>query len=122
MKKEIKRIGRPVKPVRAKRGRARLSLVVTAETKKRIIDAAEVSERSLSAEIEFLIEQALTYNEILKTMRTSVAEIAKGNVEAAFRRLGYRPLHSPPYGNIWLPQGHPGGSHGEFIDEERAGE
>jgi len=106
MEKETKRTGRPVKPVRAKRGRTRLSLVVTAETKRRINAATQDSGRSLSAEIELLIEQALTYATVLSAMNTSVQEIAKGKIEAEFRKAGYTAVHSP-HGKIWLPPGYP---------------
>jgi hypothetical protein len=94
-----------------------VSLRMTPAAKERLDASALANGRSQSAEIEALIEKALNYDEVLQGMRTSVAEIAKGNVEGAFRSAGYTPLHTP-HGTAWLPPGHPGLRSG-FIEEDQ---
>jgi predicted transcriptional regulator len=115
MMREARRIGRPMKaPARGKR--VSLGLKVRAEVKQRIDSAARATGRTQSQEAEALIEQALTYNTMLSAMNTSMQEIAKGNIEAAFRKAGYTAAHSS-HGKIWVPQGYPMPRSG-FIDQE----
>src|SRR4051812_35854254 len=100
MTKEAKRVGRPMKaPARGKR--VSLGLKVTAEVKRRIDTAARNSGRTQSQEAEALIERALTYDTMFEAMRTNMADIAKGNIEAAFRRLEYT-KHRTLHGDVWL--------------------
>ncbi|MBR1279035.1 hypothetical protein [Bradyrhizobium sp. AUGA SZCCT0283] len=119
MTKEAKRSGRPMKaPARGKR--VSLGLKVTADVKRKIVSAARASGRTQSQEAEALIERALTYDSMLEAMRTTMAEIAQGNVEDAFRNLGYGTIHSP-YGDVWVPPGYPTERSG-FIDQEDGNE
>ncbi len=99
------RIGRPMKPA-VEGNRVSLGLKVTAEIKGRIDAAAKESGRTQSQEAERLIERAFQYDELLEAMRTTMAKIKDGNIEAAFRIAGYRPLHSP-HGKIWVPRDYP---------------
>jgi len=65
------------------------------------------SGRSISREAEHLIERALAYDRMMDAMRTNLAEIEKGNVEAALHRLGYTPIRTA-HGKLWAPPGYPG--------------
>ena len=88
MTKKAKRIGRPMKePKRGKR--VSLGLKVRAEVKQHIDKAARDSGRTQSQEAELLIEKALWDEERLVTLRWSLEEIVKGNVEAALHRADY---------------------------------
>jgi len=105
-KKEAKRrIGRPLRAA-ASGTRVSLGLKVRAEVKQRIDEAAKASGRTQSQEAEALIERALAPYAMSETWRAALADLKRGNFEAACRRLGYVPI-STPYGPIWLPPGHP---------------
>jgi hypothetical protein len=99
------RLGRPVKaPAPGKR--APLSLLVTPELKHRIELATRGSGRTMAAEAEALIEQGLAVADVLTSLRTTVAELARRQAEKNFRERGYVVIHDP-HGDIWLPPGHP---------------
>ena len=66
---------------------------------------------------ERLIEGALHYDRMLSAMNTTMDEIRRGNLEAAFRAEGYSPIHSI-HGKIWVPPDYPIG-HSGFISGER---
>src|SRR6266566_5666742 len=87
--KEKRRIGRPMKKSARGEKRASLGLKVRVAVKKQIDEAAKDSGRTQSQEAEALIERCLTYDVMLKAMNQTIADIAKGNVEAAFRSAGY---------------------------------
>jgi hypothetical protein len=103
--KPAKRIGRPIKAP-GKSERVSLGLRVTAVIKRHIDAAARASGRTQSQEAEILIERALTYDDLLQAMHTTLANVTKGNVEAAFRSAGYRWIHTA-YGKIWVPKEYP---------------
>jgi hypothetical protein len=107
---------RTKRPRQKKARRIPVTLRMTPETKGRLDASALANGRSQSAEIEALIEKALNYDEVLRGMRTSVAEIVKGQVEAAMRSAGYI-THRTPHGDVWLPPGYPVPRSG-FIDPE----
>jgi hypothetical protein len=99
------RLGRPVKaPTPGER--APLSLLVTPELKHRIELATRGSGRTMAAEAEALIEQGLAVVDVLTSLRTTVAELARRQAEKNFRERGYTVIHDP-HGDIWLPPGHP---------------
>lgn len=106
MKKgEPKRRVRPAnKPVRARR--IPVTLRMSPETKRRLDAVALASGRSQSAEIEYLIEQALAPVAIYEKFRAALAELETGNPEAAFGKLGYTPIPTSS-GRVWLPPGLP---------------
>jgi predicted transcriptional regulator len=112
-----KRIGRPPMKPPARGQRVSLGLKVTAEIKRHLDSAARVSGRTQSQEAEHLIEEGLQSRRMLDVMRTTLAEIERGSVEAAFRRQGYTPVHSP-HGKIWLPPGYPTEKSGFIPPEE----
>jgi hypothetical protein len=100
---QAKRIGRPPKaPASGKR--VSLGLKVRAEVKRLIDQAAQDSGRTQSQEAEALIEKALTYDSMLSSMKTSLAEIENGNLEAAFRRAGYAPIRLADGTKGWVPE------------------
>jgi hypothetical protein len=116
MLRTSKRIGPPFKP--AKKGqRYALGLRVRAELKAQIDKAARASGRTQSQEAEALLERCLVYDGMLRAMNTTLADIAKGSLEAALHRQGYTPVHSP-HGKIWLPPGHPGIQRTGFVPQE----
>ena len=100
-----KRFGRPVKAP-APGERAPLSLLVTPELKHRIELITRGSGRTMAAEAEALIEQGLAVADVLTSLRTTVAELARRQAEKNFRERGYTVIHDP-HGDIWLPPGHP---------------
>jgi hypothetical protein len=100
-----KRMGRPTKPARKGR-RYQIGVIVTGATKAVIDAAAKASGRTISREVEHLVEKALQYDRVLEAMNRSLADIANGNVDAAHRRAGYRWVHSN-YGKVWFPPGYP---------------
>jgi hypothetical protein len=104
-----KRIGRP--PKKAARGekRASLGLKVRIDIKRRIDEAAKNSGRTQSQEAEALIEKALTIEAVLAGMGSSDEKIIRQGLEAAARKLGYKP-HVGVHGTEWYPPGHPKGS------------
>jgi hypothetical protein len=117
--KQAKRIGRPMKqPPRGTR--VSLGLKVGADVKRRIDSAARASGRTQSQEAELLIERALQYERLLSAMNTSLEDIRRGQIEAAFRAAGYTAAHSS-YGKVWLPKDYPVERSG-FIAQEPAGE
>jgi hypothetical protein len=89
MRRETKRIGRPMK---APRGKARVSLglKVTAEVKRHVDAAAKASGRTQSQEAEALIEYAIETKKLLADMRTTVAEIDRGSIVSALKRRNWR--------------------------------
>jgi hypothetical protein len=97
-----KRKGRPFKAPKAGK-RAPLSLLVRAEIKAHVDGLARASGRTQSQEAEMLIERCLHYDRMLETMRTTLADIERGNIEAAFRRAGFTPVRTPDGDNIWVP-------------------
>jgi hypothetical protein len=100
-----KRTGRPMKKAREGR-RYQIGVIVTGATKKIITDAAKASGRTISREVEILIEKALQYDRMFADMRMNAEEIAKQSEEAALRRRGYEPVLTPD-GVIYTPKNFP---------------
>jgi|KBSMisStaDraftv2_1062788.scaffolds.fasta_scaffold1621431_1 hypothetical protein len=100
-----KRIGRPAKPAQ-ERKRIQLGLIVSAKIKALIDEEAKNSGRTQSQVAEWLIERALQYDTMLSAMNTTVDQITRGNIEAAFQGKGYVPVRSS-YGKIWFPPDYP---------------
>jgi predicted DNA-binding protein len=101
----VKRAGRPLRS--AEKGeRYSLGLIVTAEMKQFIDDTAKATGRTQSQVAELLMEKAVAYDRMLSAMNTSLEEIRRGQIEAAFRAAGFTAIHSP-YGKIWVPKDYP---------------
>jgi hypothetical protein len=81
---------------------------------------ADRNGRSVSEQVEAMVERAVAYDQMLEAIRTSVAEIERGAVEGAFRRAGYMPVSSR-FGRVWYPPGFPMEGSG-FITEDESGE
>ena len=79
---------------RARRGHAKVLNSGHAPLKATGSTQSQVAER--------LIERALHYDRMLSAMNTTMDEIRRGNLEAAFRAEGYSPIHSI-HGKIWVP-------------------
>ena len=112
---EAKRTGRPSKPAREGR-RYQIGVIVTGKTKKLIDEAARASGRTISREVEHLIERALAYDAMLKAMQTTQDEMKKGNVEAELVRQGYTLIRHPHEGKTWKLWAEP-----NFPDIKRSG-
>jgi hypothetical protein len=115
---ERPRRGRPFKqPKKGKR--APLSLLVRAEIKRLVDERAKASGRTQSQEAEMLIERCLTYDQTMEAMRTNLAQMEKGSVEATLWRLGYRPVRTvsedQKIWKLWAEPGYPGIESSGFI-------
>jgi hypothetical protein len=108
--------GRPVRMPESGQ-RYALGLRVAAETKQLLDDIARRTGSTQSQVAERLIDRALHYDRMLSAMNTTMDNIRRGNLEAAFRSEGYSPIHSP-YGNVWVPRDYPI-ERGDFIAGER---
>jgi hypothetical protein len=95
-----------VKPARKGR-RYQLGLVVTGETKMLVTRAAKASGRTVSSEAEHLIVRALQYDHLLQSMRTTLEEMERTNIDAVLVRKGYTPIRSAK-GKLWAEPGYPG--------------
>lgn len=105
VERPAKRIGRPMKTAREGR-RYQIGVIVTGKTKATIAKAAKESGRTISREVEILIERALQYDRTLASMNKSVAEIRRGNIEVEFRQQGYTPVRTL-HGIVWFPPNFP---------------
>jgi hypothetical protein len=111
-----KRMGRPTKPARKGR-RYQIGVIVTGETKAVIDAAAKASGRTISREVEHLIERALGFEHMFESMRTTLAQIESGSITSALRRKGYTPVRTP-HGEAWLPPTYPIEKSGFISPEE----
>src|SRR5262245_46590953 len=100
-----RRTGRPMKAARKGR-RYQIGVIVTGETKAVIARVAKESGRTISREVEILIERALQYDRTLAAMNKTIAEIRRGNIETEFRQQGYTPVRTP-HGLVWFPPNFP---------------
>jgi dissimilatory sulfite reductase (desulfoviridin) alpha/beta subunit len=83
--------GRPLKKV-PKGERTQIGVIVGGKTKALLLKAMQESGRTISREAEYLIEKALAYDSVLASMKRTLKEVEKDNVEAALWRKGYRPF------------------------------
>jgi len=115
--KSAKRRGRPFKKA-APGERAPLSLLVRAEVKRLVDKRAQDSGRTQSQEAEALIEKCLAYDEMMESMRTTLADMQNDSVEAALFRLGYTPVREIIEGRawkVWCEPGHPRAERSGFV-------
>jgi hypothetical protein len=119
-----KRKGRPPKSPTGKR--VQLTTIVRADIKRRLDLAADKSGRTLSQELELLIERLMIYEAAFERMHTDATEMEKGNVEAVLWRLGYTPIQpfkdgqpqakeGGGYWKVWAEPGFPGIERSGFI-------
>src|SRR5262245_7758606 len=102
---EKPRTGRPWKASRKGR-RYQIGVIVTGETKAIITKAATESGRTISREVEHMIERCIQYDRMTAGMNKSIAEIRRGNIENEFRHQGHTPIRTP-YGTVWFPPNFP---------------
>jgi hypothetical protein len=62
----------------------------------------------MSAEAESLIERCLVYDDTMQAMRTTLAEMEKGNIEAALRHKGFTVERRVIDGKVWKSFREPG--------------
>jgi hypothetical protein len=108
---------KPGRPRRYKGGRIHTTVRFTPERHASLKAEADRNRRSVSEQVEAMVERAVAYDQMLEAMRTSVAEIERGAVEAAFRRAGYTPVSSR-FGRVWYPPGFPLEGSGFIAEDE----
>jgi hypothetical protein len=94
-----RRIGRPMKPPTGKR--AQLTVLVRADIKRAIDQAAQKSGRTQSQEAEHWLERLLVYEATLRQLQTDLAGMEKGNIEPVLWRRGYSPVRTIIDGKVW---------------------
>jgi hypothetical protein len=99
--------GRRIKKV-AKGERTQIGVIVGGKTKALLLKAMQESGRTISREAEHLIEKALAYDSMLASMKRTLEEMERGNVEAALHRLGYPMQRQIIAGKGWKAWGEPG--------------
>ena len=83
---------------------------MTAATKRLIDELARNGNRTQSQQCEDMIEKCLQYDRMLESMRTTMADMEKQNVDAALFRLGYAPIRDDDATEglePWLEPGYP---------------
>jgi|SRR5215831_14424667 len=102
-----KRSRKPNEPAR-KGTRFQVNILLSAAAKDHIVAAAKASGRTTSSEAEHLIERARTVDRLMDAMRTDLAQIERGNIQAVLHRLGYMPVRDLATGKMaWCEPGHP---------------
>jgi hypothetical protein len=99
------RIGRPIKEARKGR-RYQIGVIVTGDVKAIVARRAKKSGRTISREVEMMIERLLQYEQAFDQMKTSIEELRRNGVDSEFRRQGYMSV-ATAHGNIWFPPGLP---------------
>jgi hypothetical protein len=99
------RTGRPMKAAR-KGERYQIGVIVTGATKAIIAREAKTEGRTISRQVEILIERALQYDRTLAAMNKTIEEIRRGNIENEFRHQGHTPVRTP-HGVVWFPPNFP---------------
>jgi hypothetical protein len=113
--KEIK-TGRPPGRPRKFAPRVHATTRLAPKLHTELMEAATGCGRSLSEEIEWRIERLAAYDSAMAAMRTSLEQIAAGNLEATLWRLGFTPVrHTPSGKKAWLEPGYPGVQRSGFV-------
>jgi predicted HicB family RNase H-like nuclease len=108
---------KPGRPRKYKGGRIHATVRFTPERHASLKAEADRNGRSVSEQVEAMVERAVAYDQMLEAIRTSVAEIERGAVEGAFRRAGYMPVSSR-FGRVWYPPGFPMEGSGFITEDE----
>jgi hypothetical protein len=90
-----------------------LNMRTTFEIRSKLEAAAAESGRSLAQEAESLIEKALQLDKVLAAMRTTIADIERGNIDSVLNRKGYTIVERDPdtHKKMWAEPGYPGTEH-----------
>src|SRR5262249_9321435 len=99
--------GRPVKSSR-KGAHYQIGVIVTGATKAVIAKAAKTEGRTISRQVEHMVERCLQYDRIFAAMRKTAEEIQQGNLEPALFRDGYTVERRMIDGRIWKKWREPG--------------
>lgn len=108
------RLGRPIKEARKGR-RYQIGVMVTGARKQLIAKRAKESGRSISGEVEMIIERAIQDEQWFAATRLSRAELERAIPEGWLREHGYTPATvgwesetgAKQTGSIWFPPGYP---------------
>jgi hypothetical protein len=96
--------GRPVKPAPRGRKRIQVSMILNAKIKTRVDKEARDSGRTFSQTGEWLIERALSLDDVLRSMKRSFSSVDRENFEMEMIRRGYTKLLGSRHGPVvWLP-------------------
>jgi hypothetical protein len=99
--------GRPTKSSR-KGARYQIGVIVTGATKAVIAREAKGEGRTISRQVEHMIERCLQFDRTLAAMGKTFEEIKRGNLEAALFRDGYTVERRVIDGKIWKSWREPG--------------
>jgi len=102
-KAAVKEVRKPGRPRKFGEGRINATIRFTPKRYAEIKEAAGKNRRSVSEQIETMIEELFHTNAVLAAMGTSVAE-----QERQLFRRHHRPVHTP-YGYAYWPKEDPGG-------------
>ena len=122
--------GRRIKKV-PKGERTQIGVIVGGDTKARLLKAMKESGRTISREVEHLIEKAHAYDDVVATVKRTPGppqpddlaeiqrEIRRRNVEAELHRLGYpmqRRIIDGKAWKVWAEPGFPGAQTSGYVD------
>jgi hypothetical protein len=103
-KSEKKR--KPGRPRKYGEGRIHATVRFTPERYAELKADADRLGRSVSEQVEALIEQALTVSQTLAAVSMTLPELQQRTADSLLRAQGYTWVHSPQ-GKVWYPPGHP---------------
>ena len=120
--------GRRIKKV-PKGERTQIGVIVGGNTKARLLKSMKESGRTISREVEHLIEKAHAYDDVVATVKRApgpphpgdLEEIQRRNVEADLARLGYpmqRRIIDGKVWKTWAEPGFPGTQAGGYVEPE----
>ena len=118
--------GRRIKKV-PKGERTQIGVIVGGDTKARLLKSMKESGRTISREVEHLIEKAHAYDDVVATVTRTpgpphpgdLEEIQRRNVEAELHRLGYpmqRRVIDGKVWKVWAEPGFPGAQISGYLD------
>jgi len=97
----VKEVRKPGRPRKFGEGRINATIRFTPERYAEIKKAADKNGRSVSEQVETMIEELLHTNTVLAAMGTSVAAQVRQLFQRHHRRV------PTPYGDAWYPKEHP---------------
>ena len=124
--------GRRIKKV-PKGERTQIGVIVGGDTKARLLRSMKESGRTISREVEHLIEKAHAYDDVVATVKRAPGpphpddlkeiqrEIRRRSLEAELHSLGYpmqRQIIDGKAWKVWAEPGFPGAQTSGFVDPE----
>jgi len=91
----------PGRPAKFGQGRVTFTVRSTPERYAQVKQEAIDAGRSISEQVEYLLEQAYHTQTVLAALRTDIPTLER----QVFRR-NHAPIHSP-HGDVWIPKKHP---------------